>query len=203
MRTSRAIDIQKDSDHGLLTGAKRGDARAFEELVLRHRRKAFAVALRVMKNREDAEDVVQESFHKAFLHLDRFHEDSQFSTWLTRITLNEAFAVLRRRRRISEVPPLTSDDSVNSVLETFVDQRPDPEECYWRRERAAILTKAIKQLGPIIRRTILLRDIEDRSIAETAQMLDTSISAVKSRVFRGRRELSGTMDRAVLFNPPA
>lgn len=199
MGTSLATDIQKDPDQLLVTAAKRGDTHAFEKLVLRHKRRVFAVALRITKNREDAEDVAQESFHKAFLHLDGFQEKSQFSSWLTRITLNQAFALLRHRRRIPEGPPAISDDSVNPILETFVDQRLNPEEYCWRRERADILTKAIKRLGPTIRRTILLRDIEDRSIKETAQMLDTSVSAVKSRVFRGRRELSGTMNRALLF----
>ncbi|MFZ0522873.1 MAG: sigma-70 family RNA polymerase sigma factor [Candidatus Acidiferrales bacterium] len=199
MGTFLASDIQKNSDQPLVTAAKRGDTDAFEKLVLRHKQRVFAVALRITKNREDAEDVAQESFHKAFLHLDGFQEKSQFSSWLTRITLNEAFALLRHRRRIPEGLPAISDDNVNPILETFVDQGPNPEEYCWRRERADILTKAIKRLGPTIRRTILLRDIEDRSIKETAEMLETSVSAVKSRVFRGRRELSETMNRALLF----
>ncbi|MFZ0884867.1 MAG: sigma-70 family RNA polymerase sigma factor [Candidatus Acidiferrales bacterium] len=199
MGTFLASDIQKNSDQPLVTAAKRGDTHAFEKLVLRHKQRVFAVALRITKNREDAEDVAQESFHKAFLHLDGFQEKSQFSSWLTRITLNEAFALLRHRRRIPEGLPAISDDNVNPILETFVDQGPNPEEYCWRRERADILTKAIKRLGPTIRRTILLRDIEDRSIKETAEMLETSVSAVKSRVFRGRRELSETMNRALLF----
>jgi RNA polymerase sigma-70 factor, ECF subfamily len=203
MGTSLATGIEKDSDHPLVTAAKRGDMHAFEKLVLRHRRKVFAAALRIMKNREDAEDVVQESFHKVFLHLDRFQEESQFSTWLTRITLNEAFAVLRHRRRIPEVLPVTSDNGMNSVLEAFVDRNPNPEESCWHRQRTELLTGAINRLGPTIRRTILLRDIEECSVAETAQILDTSIAAVKSRVSRGRRELSVTVNRALLSTSPA
>ena len=199
METFRASDIEKDSDHPLVTAAKRGDTHAFEKLVLRHKRKVFAVALRITKNREDAEDVVQESFHKAFLHLGRFQEESQFSTWLTRITLNEAYTVLRRRRRVPEVLPVTSDDGGQSVPEAFVDHSPNPEESCWRRERKDLLTVAINRLGPTIRKTILLRMVEERSIEETAQILDTSVSAVKSRVFRGRRELSGTVNRALLY----
>jgi RNA polymerase sigma-70 factor, ECF subfamily len=195
---SLATDIEKDPDYALVTAAKRGDAHAFENLVSRHKRRVFAVALRITKNREDSEDVAQESFHKAFLHLGGFQQESQFSTWLTRITLNEAFALLRRRRRIPEVPSATSDDTVNSVLGTVVDQRPNPEESCWRRERADILTRAINRLGPTIRRTIVLREIEDLSIKETARMLDTSVSAVKSRVFRGRRELCSQIGFAML-----
>jgi RNA polymerase sigma-70 factor (ECF subfamily) len=199
METYLVTDIQKDPDHTLVTAAKRGDTHAFENLMSRHKRKVFAVALRITKNREDAEDVVQESFHKAFLHLGGFQEASQFSTWLTRITCNEAYMVLRRRRRVPEVLPLTTDDGVNFVPEAFVDHSPTPEESCRRREHSELLTKAINRLGPKIRKTIWLRMVEERSVEETAQMLDTSVAAVKSRVCRGRRELSGTVNRALLF----
>ena len=95
MKDFRARDIDEQSDGMLVTAAKRGNAPALEELVLRHERRVFAVALRIMNNREDAEDVVQETFHKVFLHLDSFQEKSRFSTWLTRIAMNEAFMLLR------------------------------------------------------------------------------------------------------------
>ncbi len=201
MFRKRGIEI--DSDRPFVIAAKRGDTHAFEKLVLRHRQKVFAVALRIMKNREDAEDVLQEAFHKAFLHIGRFQQASQFSTWLTRIALNEAYMALRRRRRVPEVLPVVSDDGVNSVPESFVDHSPNPEESCWRRERKELLTVAINRLGPTIRKTILLRMVEGRSVEETAQMLDTSVSAVKSRVCRGRRELSGTVNRALLYASPA
>ena len=197
MDTSLATDIEKDPYHALVTAAKRGDAHAFEKLMSRHKRRVFAVALRITKNWEDAEDVVQESFHKAFLHLGSFQQASQFSTWLTRITFNEAYMVLRRRRRVPEVLPLTPDDSVNFVPQAFVDQSPNPEESC--REHSELLTNAINRLGPTIRKTMWLRMVEECSVAETAQLLDTSVSAVKSRVCRGRRELSGTVNRALLF----
>jgi RNA polymerase sigma-70 factor (ECF subfamily) len=199
MEISLATDIEKDPDQALVTAAKRGETHAFEKLMSRHKRKVFAVALRITKNREDAEDVVQESFHKAFLHLGGFQQASQFSSWLTRITFNEAYMVLRRRRRVPEVLPLTPDDGVNFVPEAFVDRSPDPEESCSRREYSELLTNAINRLGPTIRKTMWLRMVEQRSVEETAQMLDTSIAAVKSRVFRGRRELSGTVNRALLF----
>jgi RNA polymerase sigma-70 factor (ECF subfamily) len=199
MDTPLATDIEKDPYHALVTAAKRGDTHAFEKLMSRHKRRVFAVALRITKNREDAEDVVQESFHKAFLHLGSFQQASQFSTWLTRITFNEAYMVLRRRRRVPEVLPLTPDDSVNFVSHAFVDQSPNPEESCRRREHSELLTNAINRLGPTIRKTMWLRMVEECSVAETAQLLDTSVSAVKSRVCRGRRELSGTVNRALLF----
>jgi RNA polymerase sigma-70 factor, ECF subfamily len=203
MESFRAGQIEEAPDHALVTAAKRGDTYAFEKLVLRHRRRVLAVALRIMKNREDAEDVVQESFHKAFLHLGRFQEAAQFSTWLTRIALNESYMVLRRRRRVPEVLPVTNDDGINYVPEAFVDRSPTPEESCWRREHFELLTNAINRLGPTIRKTIWLRMVEERSVEETAQLLDTSVAAVKSRVCRGRRELSGIVNRALVYASPA
>jgi RNA polymerase sigma-70 factor (ECF subfamily) len=198
MKTSYPTSMSKDSDGALVAATKRGDARAFEELVLRHKQRVLAVAQRITNNREDAEDVAQESFHKAFLHLDAFQEKSRFSTWLTRIAMNEAFMMLRRRRGFLEVLPESPEDAVNSSLEAFVDQRPNPEESCWQRERKRLLTEAINRLGPKIRSTILLRHIEERSVEETAQILGTSIVAVKARVFQGRRKLRGALNTGFL-----
>jgi|ERR1035438_5859759 RNA polymerase sigma-70 factor (ECF subfamily) len=194
MGTFHAIGIDKDSDGALVTAAKLGDSQAFDELVFRHQQKILAMAQRITNNREDAEDVVQESFHKAFLHLNNFQEKSRFSTWLTRIAMNEAFILLRRRRRVFEVLPGSPDDEAKSSSEAFVDQSPSPEESCWRRERSDLLSKAINRLAPKIRSTILLRDIEERSVEETAQILGTSITAVKTRAFQGRRRLRGTLN---------
>ncbi len=199
MQTSCATRIGKDSDGVLVADAKRGDSQAFEQLVHRHKQKVLALAKRITNNKEDAEDVAQESFHKAFLHLDKFQEKSQFSTWLVRIAMNEAFMLLRRKRRIVETLPETADDGVNSTFEAFVYLGPSPEESCWRRERTELLTEAINRLGPKIRRTILLRDIEERSVEETARILGTSISAVKARVFHGRRKLRRTVSPGLLF----
>lgn len=198
METFRATNIDKDSDTALVAAAKCGDAQAFEDLVFRHERRVFAVAQRITNNREDAEDVVQESFHKVFRHLNDFQEKSRFSTWLTRIAMNEAFMLLRRRRGFLEVLPESTDDGV-AASEAFVDQSPSPEESCGRRERRELLTEAINRLGPKIRSTIQLRDIEERSAEETAQILGTSIGAVKARLFQGRRKLRRTVNPALLW----
>jgi RNA polymerase sigma-70 factor (ECF subfamily) len=190
--------MDKHPDGALVDAAKQGDTQAFEELFFRHQQRVLGVAQRITNNREDAEDVVQESFHKAFLHLDTFQEKSRFSTWLTRIAMNEAFMLLRRRRGVFEVLPETPDDGVKSGSEAFVDQRPNPEESCWQRERNNVLTKAINRLSPTIRRAILLRDIEERSVKEMAQILGTSITAVKARVFQGRRKLRGSVNPGFL-----
>jgi RNA polymerase sigma-70 factor (ECF subfamily) len=191
METICASGLDKDSDAVLVPAAKRGDARAFEKLVFRHKPRVLAAAQSITVNREDAEDVVQESFHKAFLHLDGFQGKSLFSTWLTSIVTNQARMLLRRRRRAFKVYSVSPDDGAQSVSEVFVDGSPNPEESCARREYIEILANAINRLSPTIRRTILLREIEEHSLKETAQILGASIPAVKARVSRGRRELGG------------
>lgn len=198
MKAVRSVSTSENSDGALVAAAKRGKTQAFDELVLRHRQKVLAVAQRITRNREDAEDVAQESFQKAFLHLDDFEEKSRFSTWLTRIVLNEAFALLRRRRGVFEVLPGSPDDEMKTNSEAFVDKNPSPEEFCWRRERTDHLTEAIDRLGPKVRTTILLRHMEERTVEETARILGTSITAVKARLFQGRRKLRKTLNPGFL-----
>jgi RNA polymerase sigma-70 factor (ECF subfamily) len=198
MKTAFTTTINKDSDGALVSAAKRGNTRAFEELVLRHQQRVLAVAQRITNNREDAEDVAQECFHKAFLHLGSFQEKSRFSTWLTRIAMNEAFMLLRRRKGFLEVLPESADDGMEPSSEAFVDQSPNPEESCSQGERKQLLTVAINRLGPTMRTAIWLRDIEERSIRETAQILGTSMGAVKARVFQGRRKLRRSLNTGFL-----
>jgi len=197
MESFRAIGTDTDSDGALVTATKRGDMQAFEQLVARHERRALAMAQRITRNREDAEDVVQESFHKAFRHLAGFEEKSRFSSWLTRIVMNEAYMLLRRRRRVMEVLP-ESPEETESSTDLFVDRNPSPEEYCLQRERKDLLTKAVNRLPPTVRKAVLLRDFEERSAEETAQILGTSIGAVKARLFHGRQKLRGTLNPELL-----
>lgn len=183
----------KRSDGELVDASKSGDMQAFEELVFRYERRVLVTAQRIVNNREDAEDVAQESFHKAFLHLSSFQNKARFSTWLTRIAMNEAYMVLRRRRRVLEVSQESPHDDANSVAQVFVDQSPNPEQSYWKHECTHFLTEAINRLSPKLRRTILLYDIEERSMSETAQILSTTMAAVKSRLNHGRKQLRERM----------
>jgi RNA polymerase sigma-70 factor (ECF subfamily) len=199
METFVANALDGESDVMLVAATKRGDTLAFEKLVLRYKPRIFAVAKRITKNREDAEDVVQESFHKAFRHLSDFQERARFSTWMTRIAMNEAFMLLRRRRGNSEVLPDSPDDSIEFFPAKFIDQRPSPEEACCLRERKEILAKAINRLGAEMRKTVLLRDIEERSTEETAQILGASIGVVKSRLLRGRRKLRTSVNPRLLW----
>jgi RNA polymerase sigma factor (sigma-70 family) len=203
MQVFHAAVVEKISDAVLVAAVKRGDTQAFEHLFLRHQQKVLLLVQRITKNREDAEDVAQESFHKAFLHLDDFEEKARFSTWLTRIAINEAYMLLRRRRKMFDLLPENPDDEMAARTEAFVDRNPNPEESCWQRERSSLLSKAINRLSPKIRKTIRLRDLEERSVEETAHMLGTSKAAVKARVFHGRRKLRRTVNPALLWEASA
>jgi RNA polymerase sigma-70 factor, ECF subfamily len=203
MTTSCTTSTNKHSDEALVAATKRGDAQAFEELVLRHKHRVLVTAQRITNNWEDAEDVAQESFHKAFLHLGTFEERARFCTWLTRIAMNEAFMLRRRRRGVFQVLPEDPDAGAMTGSEAFVDQSPDPEESCLQRERAQLLTAAINRLRPKVRSTVLLRDIEERSVEETAQILDISVGAVKARLFQGRRRLRRAVNAEVVWGASA
>ena len=184
----------KLSDSELVAATKCGNTEAFDQLVSRYERRVLTLAQRIVNNREDAEDVAQESFHKAFLHIGSFQEKSLFSTWLTRIVMNEALMVLRRRRRTFEVSSESPGEVTKSIAATFMDQSSNPEQSCWRQERTKLLTEAIDRLSPKVRKTILLYDIEEHSVNETAQILGTSVDAVKSRLNHGHEKLRGTMN---------
>lgn len=178
------------AEEALVVAAKAGDERAFEILVKRHQAKILAVARRYTRIQEDAEDVVQQTFQKAFIYLQKFEGKSSFSTWLTRIAINEALMSLRRRRALREVfvDDSSSGEGTVAVLE-IRDTNPDPEAKYTQREGVQILSAAIAQLRPALRAAIELHDLGELTARETADRLDLSVSAVKARVFHGRRKL--------------
>jgi RNA polymerase sigma-70 factor, ECF subfamily len=184
-------------DGALVTAAKSGSIGAFEVLVKRHQGRILRVARRVTGNREDAEDIVQQSFQKAFGHLHKFEERSSFSTWLTRIAINEGIMCLRRRRaKAVWVDALTPRKEAALTLQ-IPDPSANPERSYTRRETERFLFFAINQLTPGVRTAIQLCDLEEHSLKESAHMMGLSVPAVKSRVSRGRRELRETLKRVV------
>src|SRR6266478_5164207 len=186
-----------EGDAALVAAAKTGDARAFELLVQRHEGRIFSIAQRMTRNREDAEDVVQQSFQKAFINLKKFEGDSLFSTWLTRIAINEARMLLRRKRGSREVPIEESSMNAESgLLLEFPDLAPNPEDSCLDREQKQILSAALNKLRPGIRKAIELRDLGELSTGETALVMGLSISAVKGRVFHGRRKLRETLSQS-------
>jgi RNA polymerase sigma-70 factor (ECF subfamily) len=186
----------KSEDHALVVAANRGNAHAFETLFERCQPKIFAIALRFTRNREDAEDIVQQTFQKAFVHLHRFEGKASFSTWLTRIAMNEALLVLRKRRGRREVPIRdSSDDEIAALGFEVPDPSPDAEVNYLKREATEILRSAIDKLPARLRTTVELRELGELSSRETAKRMGVSVTAVKARVFHGRRKLRKTLRR--------
>jgi RNA polymerase sigma-70 factor (ECF subfamily) len=182
-------------DAALVAGAKTGDTRAFELLVERHEGKIFSLANRMTRNREDAEDVVQQSFQKAFIHLKRFEGESLFSTWLTRIAINEALMLLRRKRGTREVVLESKGEGETALPLDIPDAGPNPEDSCLQREQERILSAAVNELTPGMRKAIELRELGELSTGETARVMGLSVGAVKARIFHGRRKLRQTLKR--------
>lgn len=183
-------------EYTLLAAAKRGDSAAFEILCKQSANTVFRVARQMMRNNEDAEDVVQESFQQAFIHLKSFKGDSRFSTWLSRIAINAALMRLRKKQRKRDVSLDESAkiDESSSRLDVE-DQGLNPEQLYAQKERERILSEAMKELTPGTRKAIELRELGERSTEDTARMMGISAAAVKARVFHGRRKLRERLKR--------
>jgi RNA polymerase sigma-70 factor (ECF subfamily) len=183
-------------DEELVAAAKGGDDLAFEIIVKRHRQRIFVLALRYTRSREDAEDIVQQTFQRAFIHLQGFEGRSSFSTWLTSIVINQALMLLRRRRALREVPidDPSNDEGTTSALE-MADANPDPESSYLEQEEARVLAEAIGQLSQAMRTAVELTELRELSMLEAARHLGISIGAVKSRVFHARRKLGEALRR--------
>jgi RNA polymerase sigma-70 factor, ECF subfamily len=181
--------IVRDDEPSLVAAAKGGDARAFEELVNRYERKIYRLTKHITQNDADAEDAMQDAFLKAFRHLSDFEGGSRFYTWLVRIAVNESLMRLRKRRpnHFSLDEPVKAEEE--NIPRDLKDWGPSPEQRYEKKEIGSILSKVIEQLEPIYRAVFVLRDVEDISTEDTAQMLGISISAVKSRLLRARLKL--------------
>ena len=180
----------------LVQAAKKGDDSAFEELVRRYDRNVFRIAQHITQNREDAEDVVQDAFLKAYENLDQFQGQSKFYTWLVRIAVNEALMKLRKRRperMVSLDEEVKTED--DALPREVADWTPNPEQQYTQAELRDILSRTIQGLPPGFRTVFVLRDVEGLSTEETAEALDLSIPAVKSRLLRARLQLRERLSR--------
>jgi RNA polymerase sigma-70 factor (ECF subfamily) len=183
-------------DVALVARAKEGDTAAFEQLVRQYERQIFRVAQHITQNREDAEDITQDAFLKAYEKLDQFQGNSKFSTWLVRIAVNESLMRLRKRKTSKTV---SMDEDVHtedgSIPRDFAEWRPNPEQQYNQAELGDILRKTIQGLPPGFRTVFTLRDIENLSTEETAEALGLSVPAVKSRLLRARLQLRERLSR--------
>ena len=190
-----ASTIARDDEHLLVAAAKRGDTGAFEELVNRYEAKIFRLTMNITRNREDAEDAMQDAFLKSYSHLKDFQEDSRFYTWLVRIAANEALMRLRKRRpnQFSLDEPIEGDDDL--MPREIEDWGPSPEQRFAQTEMHEILSEVIDKLQPDFRVVFVLRDVEELSTEETAKALGISVPAVKSRLLRARLKLRERLDR--------
>jgi RNA polymerase sigma-70 factor (ECF subfamily) len=191
--TSRPL--AEESDWDLVVAAKNGEDLAFEILVKRYKARVLSVAFRITRNREDAQDVVQQSFQNAFVHLQKFQGKSAFSTWLTRIAINEALMCLRKNRVSRTVSIEEVNPERDSVLSREIcDASETPEETYIRMEKERILSFVIDGLPPILKRVVRLY-LDDLTVEEMGQCLGVPTRTVKARLFRGRQKASALFKR--------
>lgn len=180
----------------LVAQAQSGEVEAFTELVNRYESNIFRLARHITQNPEDAEDVLQETFLKAYEHLGDFQGNSKFYTWLVRIAVNQSLMKLRKRKSDASVslddPYDTGEENLTREVAVW---EPNPEQTYSQEEIRAILAKAVESLPPTFRAVFALRDIQELSTEETAAMLNLSIPAVKSRLLRARLRLREKLTR--------
>jgi RNA polymerase sigma-70 factor (ECF subfamily) len=180
----------------LINRARNGDTSSFSALLRRYEGKIFRLAMNITQNREDAEDVLQEAFLKAYEHLDQFQGNSRFYTWIVRIAVNQALMKLRKRKTDRAVSlDEQIDTGEDTVIREIASWDPDPEVRYSQEELHTILNEAIQELAPIYRTVFTLRDVDGLSTEETAEVLDLSVPAVKSRLLRARLQLRDKLTR--------
>jgi RNA polymerase sigma-70 factor (ECF subfamily) len=187
--------LAEQDDAALAAAAESGGNEGFEVLVRRHQARLLRVAWRFTRNREDAEDITQQALQKAFVHLRQFEGNSSFSTWLTRIAMNEALMWLRRNRRLSDVPLEKQDVTSETALALDPpDSGLNPEESCLQLERKRIVVAAIHKLTPTRRTAMELRELRELSTQETAGILGLSVGTVKARLFHGRGKLRAMLN---------
>jgi RNA polymerase sigma-70 factor (ECF subfamily) len=195
LATERTID-----DLEVVHACKRGDVAAFEELVKRYDVRLLRIACHITQNREDAEEAVQDAFLKAYMKLDQFEEKSSFSTWMTRIAVNESLVRLRKHR-ITKDRWISLAQPVEGIPLDVADWAPNPEQLYSATELRAALIKGLESLSPALRVVFVLMDVTGLSGDETAEVLRLALSAVKSRLFRARLQLREKLTKH--FRKPA
>ena len=181
---------RQPGEEQLVAAAKGGEHAAFGELYARHSQQIFRATLRITRNREDAEDALQDCFLSALIHLNSFDGRSSFSTWLTRIAINSALMKLRKIRACPETSMDGPADAGNdSAPYEAADPYPNPEQQFLQSQRQEIVAGALCSLHPALRQVIEIRRLQQSSIKETARTLRLSIPAVKSRIYRAKAAL--------------
>jgi len=188
-----------DPDLPLVTSSRYGDASAFEELIKRYARKLYRIAQGITHSNEDAEEVVQTAFLKAFQNLNRFQGNAKFSTWLIRIVMNESF-IKMRKQRANRAQPFSTENGVAADENgqnrfDLTDWATNPESLYRANELRQILENCLRKLQPRLKVVFLLRDVEGHSINETSGILNLTATCVKTRLSRARLQLRQQLTR--------
>jgi RNA polymerase sigma-70 factor, ECF subfamily len=182
-------------DRSFVAQATAGYPHAFGELYERHRSKTYRIVFRILRNRQDSEDAVQRAFQRAFINLHKFRGESTFSTWITRIAMNEALMLLRQRRKMIPLST-TSNETTEAVPALDLrDEHPTPERALAETELHTIVRGAISRLRLSLRSVVVLHELQGLSSVETAQRLGLSVGAVKARLFHARRHLRQRLER--------
>jgi RNA polymerase sigma-70 factor (ECF subfamily) len=189
------IPMRELSDDELLTMAQGKDEAAFAELMSRNSSTSYKLALSILKDRQDAEDEVQNSYWNAWRYLGQFQRGAKFSTWMSRIVINHCLMRLRKARRASflYLDDGTADGEVRAM--ELPDQKATPEAELGKREMSAILNREIRRLPPLLRDVLVMRDLKELPMDDVAERLGISMVAAKSRLLRARRELRQRIER--------
>jgi len=184
------LESQEYREELLVEAAKAGHSSAFATLCERYMQQTLRATYRITRNREDSEDAVQDALLRAFVHLKDFNGESSFATWLTRIAINSALMILRKRRSSLEMA-MTSGDNPGSdgFIHQIADHAPNPERRYAQREKERILKKAIHSLRPTLRQIIEMKQLRECSMRETAETMCISVAAAKARLFHAKLAL--------------
>lgn len=180
-------ESREPAERSLVEAAKRGHSPAFGTLCQRYAQQLFRATHRITRNREDSEDAVQDALLRAFVHLRDFDGRSSFSTWLTRIAINSALMILRKKRTSLENAMVSADDfGVDGPGYEVADRAPNPERQYAQSEEERILKRAIRGLRPSLREVVEVQQLQERSMRETARAMCISVAAAKGRLFHAK-----------------
>ena len=189
-------EYSRASDGELLVAARGSDGRAFAELCRRHTRSIQMRVFRMLRNREDTEDVVQDAIYSAFVHLQCFRATCAFSTWLTQIAINAALMLMRKRRSRSETSyDQQSDQDQEWPIWEFTDRSPNPEQLYAKRQAIERIAVAVNLLSPRYRDLVQQFHGAEQSLQETAEKMGIKVGAAKSRLLRARLKIRSRLEK--------
>jgi RNA polymerase sigma-70 factor (ECF subfamily) len=194
MQNVVGADYKRDPDETLVTLAQKGDNKAFEVLLERHYNSCEKLAYSILRNRQDAEDEVQNAAWKVYEHIGQFQRDAKFSTWLTRIVVNQCLMRLRQARR-SRVLYIEDTATEESRAFDFAESSDSPEVSVAKTELASVLQHEIRRIPPILRTVFLMRDVDEMPMQDVADKLGISVAAAKSRLLRARLELRNRLEK--------